>query len=412
MGKMSKIFIAILAMVVGFNLMAEEVDKGKFVKKENKFYKNHLKKMTEYYEKIEKTPKKKRFVLDLKGKKFPTNLDNYKKQWHNPVESQGSSGMCWSFANVSYFESEIYRIHKKKIKLSQLYAVYCEYIEKASGFVKTRGKSLFAEGSERNAVTGNIKKYGMMPYKVFSGLLEGQPNHDHSRVYKEMKAFLKGIKKTNNWNPEYVKATIKSILNNYIGTPPSSFEWKGKTYTPLSFYKNYMKINMDDYVTILSYLQKLYYKQVEYQVPDNWWHDKSYYNIPLNEFMSTLKKLAKEGYTISIGGDVSEPGYNAVAEVGIVPDFDIPSNYINEHSRQFRFSNKTTTDDHSIHIIGYQIVDGKYWFVIKDSGSGARNGKNIGYRFIHEDYIKLKWLEFTIHKDAVKNILKKFKNKK
>jgi len=285
--------------------------------------------MNEYFDKIEKTPKKKSFVLDLKGKKFPTILADYKTQWHNPVESQGSSGMCWSFSTVSFLESEMYRIHKKKIKLSQLYVVYCEYIEKAMGYVKTRGKSLFAEGSEGNAVTKDIKKYGIIPYKIYSGLPAGQPNHDHRRLYREMKTFLKSIKKSNSWNPEYVKATIISILNHHIGTPPTSFKWKGKTYTPLSFYKNYLKIDMDNYVEIMSYMQKPYYKQVEYQVPDNWWHDKSYYNIPLDEYMKTIKRLVKKGYTLSIGGDVSEPGYNAIAEVGIVPDFDIPSKYIN-----------------------------------------------------------------------------------
>jgi len=409
MNKLTKLIIATLVVMVGFTAFAGQFDKGKFVKKENKFYDNHKKLMKEYYEKTEKKPERKSFVLDLDGKTFPTNLDKYKMQWHNPAESQGSSGMCWSFSTVSFLESELNRIHNKKIKLSQLYVVYCEYLEKAKGFVETRGKSLFAEGSEGNAATKDIQKYGIIPYKVYSGLPKGQPNHDHRRLYKEMKNFLKSVKETNNWNPEYVKSTITAILNHYIGTPPTSFQWEGNTYTPMSFYKEYVNIDMDDYVEIMSYMQKPYYQQVEYEVPDNWWHDKSYYNVPLDEFMTTIKRLVKEGYTIAIGGDVSEPGYDSIAEVGIVPDFDIPANYINEYSRQFRFSNKTTTDDHGIHIVGYQIVDGKYWFVIKDSGSGSRNGKNVGYRFIHEDYVKLKWMGFTIHKDAVKDILKKFK---
>jgi bleomycin hydrolase len=33
---------------------------------------------------------------------------------------------------------------------------------------------------------------------------------------------------------------------------------------------------------------------------------------------------------------------------------------------------------------------------------------NFGYYFFHEDYIKLKMMDFTIHKDAVKDILEKF----
>ena len=31
-----------------------------------------------------------------------------------------------------------------------------------------------------------------------------------------------------------------------------------------------------------------------------------------------------------------------------------------------------------------------------------------GYYFFHEDYVKLKMMGFTVHKDAVKKILKKF----
>ena len=40
--------------------------------------------------------------------------------------------------------------------------------------------------------------------------------------------------------------------------------------------------------------------------------------------------------------------------------------------RAFRFTNKTTTDDHGIHCIGYYEPEGKDWFLIKDSGSGVR----------------------------------------
>jgi len=100
----------------------------------------------------------------------------------------------------------------------------------------------------------------------------------------------------------------------------------------------------------------------------------------------------------------------------LFPIFDIPSSYINEDARQFRFSNKTTTDDHGMHLIGYvenYNGDGKDWFLIKDSSSGSRNNDKdvpeFGYYFFSEDYFKLKMIDLTIHKDAVKDILSKFK---
>jgi bleomycin hydrolase len=55
------------------------------------------------------------------------------------------------------------------------------------------------------------------------------------------------------------------------------------------------------------------------------------------------------------------------------------------------------------------IKDGKDWYLIKDSGSGSRDGNNYGYYFYNEDYVKLKMMDFMVHKDAVKDLLKKFK---
>jgi bleomycin hydrolase len=192
-----------------------------------------------------------------------------------------------------------------------------------------------------------------------------------------------------------------------MGEPPAEFDVDGQKYTPKEYLKNYLQINPDDYVDILSYMQQPYYQQVEYEVPDNWWHNKDYFNVPLDEFMSALKKAIRDGYTMAIGGDVSEPGYVAQYDVAIVPDFDIPSQLIDENARQLRFSNKSTTDDHGIHLVGYMTKNGKDWYLIKDSGSGSRDGNNKGFYFYSEDYVKLKIMDFMVHKDAVKDLLAK-----
>jgi len=96
----------------------------------------------------------------------------------------------------------------------------------------------------------------------------------------------------------------------------------------------------------------------------------------------------------------------------MVPTFDIPSEYIDDYARQFRFSNKTTTDDHGLHIVGYVEKDGKDWYMVKDSGAGSRNvgkqSKSFGYYFFHEDYVKLKMMDFIIHKDMMKDYLPMF----
>jgi bleomycin hydrolase len=179
--------------------------------------------------------------------------------------------------------------------------------------------------------------------------------------------------------------------------------------TPLEYLTSYLKMNMDDYVEFMSMLAYPFYTQAELEVEDNWWHSKEYNNIPADEFINTVKNVVKKGYTIAIGGDVSEPGYDFRAQCAVVPTYDIPSEYIDDNARQLRFDNKTTTDDHGVHIVGWLEKDGVDWFLVKDSGSGSRNGTSKGYYFYHQDYIKLKMLSFTVHRSAVEDILKKMK---
>jgi bleomycin hydrolase len=394
-------------------LTAQNKDKAEYINVEPGYYQNSiLKDISSVNESLKPKVQARRFQMAQDISQIPNKLTDYTSYWRNTPISQGNTGTCWCFSTTSFIESEIKRIQNKEVRLSEMYTVYCEYIEKARGYVRERGESAFAEGSESNAVKRMYKQYGTMPLSEYTGLLNGRKFHTHEAMFKEMDTFLKSVKTNNNWNEEVVLATIKSILNHYMGVPPTSFVVEGKTYTPQTYLSEYLKLNPDDYIEILSYKQEPFWQKVEYKVPDNWWHSTDYYNVPLNDYMSALKNSARNGYTICIGGDVSEPGLNKATQAAMIPDFDIPSQYINDDARQFRFNNETTTDDHGLHIVGYCERNGKDWYLVKDSGSGSRNNNpsapEFGYFFFHEDYVKLKMMYFTVHKDAVKEVLKKF----
>ena len=390
-------------------------DKATFIKVKPGFFQNSiLKDDREMQEKEKPAEVKKVFRVDMSGKDLPNKIALYKnQQWHNPPISQGNTGTCWDFSTTSFLETEAYRIHQVKLKLSEMYTVYWEYVEKATRYVRERGNSLFDEGAEANDVTTIWKKYGIVPESDYTGLLDGRKYHNHADMVKEMKTYLESLKVTNAWNEEAVINTIKSIMNHYMGVPPTEVTVNGKTMTPLEYLHTVVGINPDDYVDILSYEQQPFYQYVEYQVPDNWWHSADYFNVPLNDFMEAFKNAIHNGYTVAIGGDVSEPGFDRRTQCAVIPDFDIPSAYINDDARQFRFSNETTTDDHGMHVVGYLQKDGKDWYLIKDSSSGSRNNDanapEFGYYFFSQDYVKLKMMDFLVHKDAVKDLLKKAK---
>ena len=417
---MNKIFLTIgLLALLTLNSLAQNVSKGKIItedKGKGFYIESIMKDVTAVEEKQAEKEPYKRFVMDQSGMDLPNNPALFKTAWSNPTQSQGNAGTCWSFSTTSFYESEVLRLQNKKVEISEIYFAYCEYIEKARRFIEKRGNSVFTEGSEGNALARIMKIYGAVPDAAYTGLIDGRKFHSHAKMVEEMTAFLNSMKTSNAWNVEYGLETIKAIMNHYIGLPPIKFSVDGKTFTPQTYLQDYLKINPDDYVEILSYKQEPYWKQVEYKVTDNWWHNKDYYNVPLDDFMDALKKAIKGGYTLSIGGDVSESGFSRETNCALIPDYDIPSAYINEDARQFRFSNETTTDDHGMQLIGYlenYKGSGKDWFLIKDSSSGSRNvgstNPNFGYYFFHEDYIKLKMMGFTVHKDAVKDLLKKFK---
>ncbi len=390
-------------------------DKGVFKTYEPGYFQNSILKGIEEFESQKVAPKQtKSFKVDPATFNIPTSKDDFKTFWHNTPVSQGNTNTCWSFSTTSFLESEVYRTTGQKVRLSEVYTVYYEYLERAENWVKTRGEMNFGEGSEGNAVTKIWRKYGIVPLDAYTGLKEGQTFHNHSKMFDELKAYADFVKKNNIWDEAAIVNNFKSILNYYIGEPPTKISVNGKEMTPKEYLANVLKLNPDDYCDVLSYMQQPYWKQVEYQVPDNWWHNADYYNIPLDDFMSVLKKAIKAGYTVAIGGDVSEAGFLArEINAAVIPSFDIPSANIDENARQFRFSNETTTDDHGMHVVGYMEKDGVTWFLVKDSGAGSRTGgieknKNFGYYFFHEDYIKLKIMDFTVHKDMMKDLLPKF----
>jgi bleomycin hydrolase len=407
--------LSVTSLMLFMPVSGQNKDKAIFTVPKPGFYQNSiLKDDQEVKEKLAPLKENRELVVDQSGYQLPNKVELYKnRQWHNPPVSQGNTNTCWCFSTTSFLETEVYRINKTRIKLSEMFTVYWEYVEKTRRFIQERGNSAFEEGSEANAVTRMWKKYGIVPESDYSGLPVSRKFHNSEDMITEMKAYLQSLKAGSAWNEEAAITTIKSIMNHYMGEPPTEIMVEGKKISPLQYLHDVIRINPDDYVDILSYEQEPFYKHVEYKVPDNWWHSTDYYNVPLDVFMEALKKVVRSGYTASIGGDVSEPGFDRITQCAIVPDFDIPAAFINDDARQFRFSNGTTTDDHGMHLVGYLEKDGKDWYLIKDSGSGSRNSNpdaaEFGYYFFSSDYVKLKMMDFMVHKDAVRDLLEEFK---
>jgi bleomycin hydrolase len=193
--KLSSTLIACSILLIPVS--GQNKDKATFRTAEPGFFQNSvLRDDREVKEKLAPAKPARYFVADLSGRELPNSLDLYRTQWHNPPFSQGNIGTCWCFSTTSMFETEVYRLYQMKVKLSELYTVYWEYVEKARRYVRERGNSVFDEGSEANAVTRIWKKYGVVPAEAYTGLLYGRKYHNHEVMVQEMKTFLESLKTT------------------------------------------------------------------------------------------------------------------------------------------------------------------------------------------------------------------------
>lgn len=346
-------------------------------------------------------------AVDLTGFEKPANPLEFTKFFHLPPVQQGDTGTCWSFAATSLLESELRRQGKPEVKLSELHTVYWEYVEKARRFVREKGRSFLGQGSEPNSALARIKQYGLVRGSDYTGLLDGRTAHDHRALFRDFRDYLNGLAARGDWDEARALAGVRAILDRHLGRPPDRIAVDGRTLTPLQYLAE-LGLVPDDYAAFVSFLYLPFYARGEFKVPDNWWRSADFHNLPLHEFSLAFLRALRKGYTATLAVDFSEPGYLGASDVAVVPTFDLPPSYIDQSSREHRFTSGTTTDDHAVHCVGYLESAKGNWFLIKDSWENAWWGQAKGYFFYHTDYLRLKALMFMVHKDAVKDVLEKF----
>ena len=141
-------------------------------------------------------------TMDFSRITRPESPDSFKSFFHHPPIRQDTTGTCWVFTGISFLESEIYRIHRKKIKLSEMFIVYWEYIEKTKRFIQERGKSHIGQGSQEKAVLLRMNQYGIVRAEDYTGLTDGEVTHNHDHLFQEIKIYLDFLKTNKIWDEE------------------------------------------------------------------------------------------------------------------------------------------------------------------------------------------------------------------
>ena len=352
-----------------------------------------------------------------------------------PVKNQASSGTCWSFSGLGFFESELLRMGKPEVDLSEMFVVYHSYSDKADKFVRTNGHINFAAGGSFHDVMYVLKNYGIVPEQQMNGLNYGEDSHRHGELDALTESYVKTVVRNPNKKLSTAwKAGFDGILDAYLGKLPTEFTVNGKKFTPVTYAQS-LGLNMDDYVSLTSFTHHPFYTKFAIEIPDNWRWGESY-NLPLDEFAKVFENAVDKGYTIAWGSDVSEKGFtrNGVAVNPELKKENLPGSdqarwlnisqkemeakilaangpqpevKVTQELRQQGFDNYQTTDDHGMVIYGSATdQNGAKYYLVKNSWGTDSKYKGIWYA--SESFVLHKTINIVVHKDAVpKDILKK-----
>ena len=362
----------------------------------------------------------------------------------NPVTSiknQNNSGTCWCYSSLAFLESEAMKKNPKikDLDLCESFVVNKTYIDRADRNVRTHGDASFSQGGSFYDVIYCMANYGLIPEgnMPYPNTLDGDSLFNFTSFFPPMEAYIKAIAKSDakKINPMW-KKYVQGMIDNYFGKCPETFKYEGKTYTPQTFVKDYLKLDPNDYVSLTSYTHHPFYSSFILEIQDNWRWGSSY-NLPLDELMRVMDEAVKNGWTFAWGADVSEEGFSRRTGknrcVATVPDTKSNAGVgsdqskwtgekagakisvadgagektITQEMRQLGYDNWTTTDDHGMQIYGIaKDQNGKEYFMMKNSW--GEYGPYKGFWYVSKPYAAYKTMNIVINKNAVpKDIRKK-----
>ena len=263
------------------------------------------------------------------------------------ITNQKGSGRCWLFSALNTFRMKaIKKMNIDEFEFSQAYPMFWDKLEKANYFLEsiletmeeeTDGRLIqhllgdpLGDGGQWDMMVNLVQKYGLVPKTVYpesySSSSTGSMNGILTSKLKEFactlrEAYKKGekIAALRAKKGEMIQQ-FYNILTIHMGTPPTEFMWqwrdkKGKFHrkgvmTPQQFYKEFVGINLDDYVCLINAptKDKPYEKMYTVKFLGNvvGGHPVRYLNVDIDTIKEAAIKTIKGKEVVWFGCDVGK----------------------------------------------------------------------------------------------------------
>ena len=367
-----------------------------------------------------------------------------------PVTNQKSSGRCWIFAGLNVLREKIaQKYNLENFELSQNYVAFFDKLEKCNflmesvisligrdkddrtlNFILSNG---IEDGGQWDLFVNIVNKYGVVPKDSFPETFQSSNTREiDSLLNKIMRKFAFEVRsmKDNFEGLENKKTKIMEdvykILCSSFGVPPKTFNFeyvdKDKNYniikglTPQEFMKDYVEVNLDEYVSIINSPtdDKPFYNTYTVNYLGNVIEGKRvlYLNEEMERFKALVISQLKDGEPVWFGSDCSKSGDR---DEGVWDDlsFDIDTLFqINtQMSKEAMLDTRHSAMNHAMVITGVNL-DGDKPTKWKIENSWGDEHANKGYyvatdswfdKFVYQAVINKKYMSDMERSDLNKN---------
>lgn len=379
------------------------------------------------------------------------------------ITSQKSSGRCWMFAAMNSLRPHVIKKNNlDDFQFSHIYLAFWDKMEKANtfyeGIIRFRQRDMMdrelifllknpiSDGGYWENAKNLIEKYGVVPNEVMP---ETHSSNNTSIMNKVLARKLRvdavrlrkmadrgmAVQELRKAKEKMLAEVYRILVMNY-GQPPKKFDWRYepktkkdgdkkedkkkeegykdksiviKDYTPKRFYKEFVGLDLNDYVDLVNAaphkLMKRYSVSLTRNLADG--DDLCFVNIDMDTLKSIAIKSLKDGCPTWFSADVS---IDQSSDKGIMADslYDYESLFgINlKMTRAELALYRQAVPNHAMNMLGVDLKDGKPVKWLVENSWGTDRG-NKGFWAMYDDWFDANVFSIIVKKKYVpKDILK------
>jgi bleomycin hydrolase len=388
-----------------------------------------------------------RLAIDRAIVQANNDLFNHKVKTKGITDQKGS-GRCWMFAAMNTMRPAVIEKYKlDEFEFSLSYLAFWDKLEKANFFLETMIDFRDRDCSDREYdffvkdpindggwwvfVVALIEKYGVVPKDVMPETLPSQFTDTMNKILetklragaaqlRRMAAEKKSLQQLREAKRKMLAEIYRVLVLNY-GQPPTEFTYRyadrdkkiiePKKYTPQSFYKEWVGVDLSQYVHLVNDPTQPYAKHFRIRRIRGMFGaaEVNYVNVPIDVIKSVVTKSIVDNQAPAFSCDA---GKDMDAESGIMQAgfYDFTSIYGVDLTlgKADRLRTRGGGPDHCMVFIGVDIQNNKPTKWLVENSWGPGRGKN-GLMTMYDKWFDEHVYDTVVRKAYVPNeVLKVF----